>query len=130
VLSPARPKERPEGRTDEEVSRESIPDGARGLGGQGRKWADICRKHGDVDVVGFADPSEASRRRATAEWGVPEDRLFDSVPRALERTSPDFVLDVSPPAPHHREIALASFASRPADPPGETEWSDRYAVGP
>jgi predicted dehydrogenase len=96
-----------------------------GLGGQGRKWADLCRTHDGVDIVGFADPSDASRRRAAAEWGVPEDRLFDSVPRALERTSPDFVLDVTPPAVH-RDVALVSFA---AGLPvlQEKPMSDRFA---
>jgi predicted dehydrogenase len=81
-----------------------------GLGGQGKKWADLCRNHESVEIVGFADPSEPSRERARTEWGVPADRLFDSVPRALERTSPDFVLDITPPAVH-REVALASFAA-------------------
>jgi predicted dehydrogenase len=96
-----------------------------GLGGQGRKWSDLCRTHGGVDIVGFADPSDASRRRARTEWGVPEDRLFPSVPEALEKASPDFVLDVTPPTVH-RDVALASFA---AGLPilQEKPMSDRFA---
>ena len=96
-----------------------------GLGGQGKKWADLCRKHGEVDLVGFADPGEAQRRRA-ADWGVPDDRLFDSLPRALEKTHPDFVLDITPPAVH-RDIALACFDGK-VPVLEEKPMSDRYDV--
>jgi predicted dehydrogenase len=81
-----------------------------GLGGFAPRWLEVCKGSGDVELVGFAARSERSRERAATELGLPRDRLFASVAEALERTHPDFVLDVTPPAAH-REVALAAFAA-------------------
>ena len=81
-----------------------------GLGSYGRLWADDCRDHDGVDLVGFVAHSERSRERALREWCVPSDRLYMNLEEAIERETPDFVLDVTPPSVHH-EVALTSFAA-------------------
>lgn len=81
-----------------------------GLGSYGRQWASDCRDHEGVDLAGFVAHSERSYERAAREWGVPQDRLFMNLEEAIERTRPDFVLDVTPPSAH-REVALTCFAA-------------------
>ena len=81
-----------------------------GLGDFGRRWFEVCGRHGEVELVGLVARSEASRARAASEWGAPRDRLFGSLEQALERTRPDFVLDVTPPSAH-RSVALTAFAA-------------------
>jgi predicted dehydrogenase len=81
-----------------------------GLGSYGRQWASDCRDHEGVDLVGFVAHSERSYERAAREWGVPQDRLFMNLKEAIERTRPDFALDVTPPSAH-REVALTCFAA-------------------
>lgn len=79
-----------------------------GLGNYGRAWAEVCRQHAAVELVGFVGRSEDSRRRAANEWGVPGERIYDTLERAIANRSPDFVLDITSPE-SHRAIALASF---------------------
>ena len=95
-----------------------------GLGGHGKRWAGICREHAKVDLVGYVGRSDESLRRAATDWGISEDRIFATLEQAIDKTGPDFVLDVTSPG-SHREIALASFA---AGLPvlGEKPMSDTY----
>ena len=95
-----------------------------GLGMHGRWWARICRKHPEVEIVGYVARTRASRQRAVKEWEAPEDRLFGSLTDALASVKADFVLDVTPPAAH-REIALTSFDAGLALL-GEKPMSDSY----
>ncbi len=81
-----------------------------GLGGFGRRWFEVCGRSGDVELVGLVARSAASRERAAVEWGAARERLYGSLEQAIERTRPDFVLDVTPPAAH-REVALTAFGA-------------------
>ena len=68
-----------------------------GLGSHGRYWNTICSDHSEVELVGYVARTETSRERAAVEWGVPRERLFASLQESIERSRPDFVLDVTPP---------------------------------
>ncbi|MDE0025477.1 MAG: Gfo/Idh/MocA family oxidoreductase [Spirochaetaceae bacterium] len=79
-----------------------------GLGNHGRRWAEVCRRHPAVELVGFAGRGATSRQRAATDWGVPGERIYGALGDAIAGTAPDFVLDVTSPE-SHREVALASF---------------------
>lgn len=97
-----------------------------GLGGRGLHWLRQIRQRKDCAVVGFVEPAEANRDRAVQQHDVPEALVFSSLAEALERTSADFVLDVTPPAVHH-EIAELAFGAG-LHVLGEKPLSDDFAT--
>jgi predicted dehydrogenase len=82
-----------------------------GLGGQGRHWANVCRRHPElVEVVAFVEPAEAQVQRAVEQLRIPRERVFPSLRDAVAQSPPaDFVLDVTPPSVHH-QVAMEAFA--------------------
>ena len=73
-----------------------------GLGGQGRHWVSVCRRHPElVEMVAFVEPAEASAQAAVERAGVPRERIHPTLRAALAAGPADFVLDVTPPAVHH-----------------------------
>lgn len=95
-----------------------------GLGGHGRRWDGICRRHPAVAIVAYVGRSEQSRQRAAAKWDIPAGTVYASLRQAIDATAPDFVLDVTSPE-SHKQVALTSFA---AGLPvlGEKPMSDNY----
>ncbi len=81
-----------------------------GLGGRGRSWLQVCRRHADVEVVACVEPVPARREEAASRFGVPADRLFASLDEALATVQADFALDVTPPAAHE-QVATKAFAA-------------------
>lgn len=79
-----------------------------GLGGRGLSWLKAMRERDDVEFVAFVEPFEGSITRAVEQHGVPRELIFPSLDEAIQNSSADFVLDVTPPAVHH-EIALRAF---------------------
>ena len=95
-----------------------------GLGGHGKVWAGICRRHPAVEIVAYVGRSEESRQRAAAEWEIPAATIHASLEQAIDAAAPDFVLDVTSPE-SHRRVALTSFtAGLPVL--GEKPMSDSY----
>lgn len=81
-----------------------------GLGGRGFSWIKVCERHPEVELVGFVDPVDEQRTRASSELGIDGSQLFKSLNEAVEASSPDFALDITPPRAHE-EVALKSFAA-------------------
>jgi predicted dehydrogenase len=81
-----------------------------GLGHRGLEWVSEINKHDNVEIGAYVEPNELYRQRAIAEHGVPADLLYTSLDEALEKTPADFLVNVTPPAVHHK-VAAQAFAS-------------------
>ena len=81
-----------------------------GLGNHSGIWNSTCQDHPEVDLVAYVARKEETRERAATQLGLPRDRLFASLGEAIDKSDPDFVLDVTPPGAH-KEIALTSFSA-------------------
>jgi predicted dehydrogenase len=79
-----------------------------GLGGRASHWYNAVRNHPDTEYVAYVEPMEANRARAIERWGVPADRVFNTLEEAVERKQADFAMDVTPP--HiHEAVARTAF---------------------
>lgn len=79
-----------------------------GLGGWGRNWVEeVTRQVPGVEPVGWVDPDAGARERAVAELGLPEARVFASLPRALRRVQADLALVAVPLAGHGAATRMA-----------------------
>lgn len=81
-----------------------------GMGGRGRSWVQVCGRCAGVDLAGYVEPAEASRRAAREQFSIPDARMFPTLEAALEAVRADFVLDVTPPGAHE-QVATAAFAA-------------------
>ena len=97
-----------------------------GLGGHGRHWDGICRRHPAVEIVAYVGRSEQSRQRAAAEWEIPAARIHASLERAIDAVAPDFVLDVTSPESHRQVVAMTSFMAGLPVYWGRKPMSDSY----
>ena len=82
-----------------------------GLGGWGRDWArTILPVVPEVEPVGWADPSAASRALAQSESGVPAEACFATLDEAIAARdgAVDAVL-VTTDLPHHAETVTAAL---------------------
>jgi predicted dehydrogenase len=96
-----------------------------GLGGQGRHWVAVCRRHADdIEMVAFVEPAEASAAAAVERAGVPRERIFPTLGAALAAHPADFVLDVTPPAVHH--LVASEALSAGLHVIGEKPMSDDF----
>jgi predicted dehydrogenase len=96
-----------------------------GLGGRGLHWLNAVRAYDGVDVVAFVEPWEQNQQRAANEFGVPRERIFNTLDEAIANSDAQFVLDVTPPKVH-REVAEKAFAAG-LDVLGEKPLSESYA---
>lgn len=71
-----------------------------GLGGQGRNWVNVERRHPGVEVVAYVEPAEAMVGVAVERLGVPRARIYPTLAQAAANHAADFVVDVTPPAVH------------------------------
>jgi predicted dehydrogenase len=72
-----------------------------GLGGWGRDWvAEVTRDTPGVEPVAWVDCDPAARARASADLGLPRERVFGALEDALERVGADAALVVVPLAAH------------------------------
>ncbi|MGH2560128.1 MAG: Gfo/Idh/MocA family protein, partial [Thermomicrobiales bacterium] len=83
-----------------------------GLGGFGRSWAKIAVNAPSIHLVGVADPAADARSWAANELELPATALFSSLDEALERSSCDAVLVITPPETHHALVAQALQAGK------------------
>src|SRR5689334_14026599 len=91
-------------------------------------WVNIMRQRQpkDSQIVAYVEPSDANRKRAIEQFGVPENLIHPSLNDAAKKVKADFVLDVTPPAVHH-DIARDAFAAG-LHVVGEKPLSDDYGV--
>lgn len=85
----------------------------------------MCARSRDVELVAYAEPSEAQRAAAAERFSIPREKLFPSLGAAIRTVEADFVLDVTPPAAHE-SIALEAFAAG-LHVLGEKPLSDEFA---
>jgi len=95
-----------------------------GLGGRGLHWVKEARAHGGCELVAYVEPNEENQRRAVDQHGVPKEKVFPSLDKALKKVKADFVLDVTPPAVH-KDIAELAFKTG-LHVLGEKPLSDDY----
>jgi len=71
-----------------------------GLGGQGRHWAGVEKRHSEVEVVAYVEPVAAMVNIAVEKLQIPRERIFPSLGQAAAANKADFVVDITPPAVH------------------------------
>jgi predicted dehydrogenase len=72
-----------------------------GLGGWGRDWvAEVTRDTPGVEPVAWVDRDPTARAQASANLGLPQERVFGALEDALERVAADAALVVVPLAGH------------------------------
>ncbi|MCL4544012.1 MAG: Gfo/Idh/MocA family oxidoreductase [Chloroflexi bacterium] len=79
-----------------------------GLGGMGNTWLRCCTADPNVEYVGLVDINPAIAEQQASRYHLSQNLLFDSLTTALERTHPDGVIIVTPPATH-RELSITAL---------------------
>ena len=72
-----------------------------GLGGFGKKWAEVARPH----LVAVVDPDPAARAWAVAQVGIRPERAHATLEEAMVASGFDAALVTSPPNDHHASCA-------------------------
>ncbi len=80
-----------------------------GLGGQGHNWANVCRRHPEVEVVAFVEPAEPMIAIAVEKLQIPGERIYPMLAAAASANRADFVIDITPPAVHAK-VAEEAFS--------------------
>jgi predicted dehydrogenase len=89
-----------------------------GVGERGRQWAAQIQASPRWDLVACAD-SDPEALAAAGDLGVPDDRLFPSLPGALDATPCDVVVTATPSALHEEparqtiERGIAALVEKP-----------------
>jgi len=97
-----------------------------GLGGRATNyWMEQLHGHPHVQVEAYVDSSQDCRQRA-ADQGVDGKKIYTSLDEALDACEADFVVDVTPPAVHHKIAARAFEAGLHVL--GEKPLSDRFEI--
>ena len=79
-----------------------------GCGGFGGRWVQVLKGRPPVKVVALVDVDRGALEEAASKLGVPGERCFESVGKALKAVEADLLINVTPPAVH-RPIALEAF---------------------
>lgn len=97
-----------------------------GLGGRGQWWLGNLLNRTDVTLVAAVEPFEANAQKATQRFNLDTKIIHPTLDDAISSTKADFVLDVTPPAVHHK-IAEKAFAAG-LHVIGEKPLSDNFAT--
>lgn len=84
-----------------------------GAGEMGKAWARAADGNRDVTVVGWVDLCPERAERGVTELGLKNVWIGDDLSTALERCTPDFVIDVTAPEAHHAVTARCLDARVP-----------------
>lgn len=79
-----------------------------GLGRRGWSWIEVCRRHPEVELVGFVEPDRENRKTAQERYDLPPENIFAIMDAAVGSVEADAVLDTTPPGAH-LEIAEGAF---------------------
>jgi predicted dehydrogenase len=79
-----------------------------GVGGWGWSWLQVVQESELVELVAIVDLDPAIRKRAQAEYGIPEDRSFDSLTEAMTKVPAEAALVIVPPE-FHAKVAIEAF---------------------
>ena len=97
-----------------------------GLGGRGQWWLDNLLNRKDVTLVAAVEPYAANAEKAVVRFNLDPKIIHPTLEDAISSTKADFVLDVTPPAVHHK-IAYAAFAAG-LHVIGEKPLSDNFGI--
>lgn len=78
-----------------------------GCGGMSGLWMKILQKLGGVDVVGLVDLDMDRARKRAREFEIGECVFDTEVESAIAACQPEVVIDLTPPATHHRVATAA-----------------------
>jgi len=79
-----------------------------GVGGYGSTWLDtVAEFRGRVSTAALVDVDDVALAAARSRTGIPENRCFSSLRRALDAVEADAVLCVVPPSHHETVITQA-----------------------
>jgi predicted dehydrogenase len=81
-----------------------------GAGGMGKAWARNLFSNPRVNLAGWMDIRPDAAPAAIAELKITGVQTFDDLAKAIEKTRPDFVVDVTIPEAHH-EVTIQSLAA-------------------
>ncbi|MFK4790521.1 Gfo/Idh/MocA family protein [Microbacterium sp. ZW T5_56] len=84
-----------------------------GAGAMGRAWLRTIAENADVELVALVDLNTAAAEQAAADHGIANTLITDSLEEAIERTSPDAVVDVTVPVAHSAVNITALRAGLP-----------------
>ena len=79
-----------------------------GIGGMGNAWLRAVLDSPEVEYAGFVEVNEAIAQEQAAQYNLDPALIFTSLEEALERVSPDGVIDITPPQ-FHQSISLAAL---------------------
>ncbi len=79
-----------------------------GVGGFGRLWTDLLASSEDAELVGLVDVDSDALESAGRRAGLSEEAFYEELPRALDETDAEAMVNVTPPAVHHG-VAKAAF---------------------
>jgi len=79
-----------------------------GVGGFGKGWLGRVRSDERASLAAIVDVDRAALESARQETGLSEGACFEDFRRAFSEVQADAVLNVTPPAVHHK-VALAAF---------------------
>lgn len=71
-----------------------------GCGGMGQGWMETIRKNPRAELVGVVDVRGPAATEAAAKHGLPPERAFTDLRRAIAIAKPDFVADITIPEAH------------------------------
>ncbi len=71
-----------------------------GCGGMGKGWMGNIRGNPRTELVGVVDIRKEAALAAAKEFGLPEDRAFTNIKKAIKVCQPDFVADITIPEAH------------------------------
>jgi len=79
-----------------------------GAGGMGKAWGKNVKNSDDVDLVGWVDINEDAAKSAAENLGLPGVVTGSELGVVLDRTKPDFVIDVTIPEAH-KEVTITAL---------------------
>jgi predicted dehydrogenase len=79
-----------------------------GAGGMGKAWAKNLHANESVELVGWVDIREGAAKAAADQLAIPLAFAGTDLDIAIERTRPDFVVDVTVPEAH-REVTVRAL---------------------
>lgn len=71
-----------------------------GCGGMGRGWMETIRANPRAELVGVVDVRAEAATEAAIKFGLPPERAFTDLRRAIAVAKPDFVADITIPEAH------------------------------
>lgn len=71
-----------------------------GVGSFGMSWVDIIKNSPECELSGLVDINRENLLRVAQQYKIPEEKCFTSIEEAIKVTSPDALLNATPPQAH------------------------------